>query len=123
MACKNTLVGRGKYCQSFCHAMHFVPHTPQRVSIPVLLQAVHLGCFATEDSAAHMYDRAAICVRGPEAILNFPRLWYDNDGLPNGWVSSKAQLQSVLSKFTDNYGAATRYCVHPGFIGSCMTCC
>lgn len=81
---------------------------PWRARIHWLGGAVHLGCFATEDSAAHMYDRAAICVRGPEAMLNFPRQWYDNDGLPNGWVSSKAQLQSVLSKFTDNHGAATR---------------
>lgn len=88
-----------------------------------MLQAVHLGCVATEDSAAHMYDRAAICVRGPEAILNFPRQWYDSDGLLNGWVGSKAQLQSVLSKFTDNHNAAPRYCVHPGCIGSSVTCC
>lgn len=87
------------------------------------LQAVHLGCFATEDSAAHMYDRAAICVRGPEAILNFPRKCYDYDGLPNGWVGSKEQLLSILSKFKDNHNAAPRYCIHPGCIGSSVTCC
>ena len=66
---------------------------------PVLLQAVHLGYFATEDSAAQMYDRAAVCVWGPEAILNFPRRFYDSDELPDGWVSDEEQLHSVLRKF------------------------
>lgn len=83
----------------------------------VLQQAVHLGYFATEDSAACMYDRAAICVRGPEAILSNDRQWYDIDGLPNGWVSSEKQLKSVLSKFKESHHAAPRYCVHPGCIG------
>ena len=55
-----------------------------------------------------MYDRAAVCVWGPEAILNFLRQWYDSDGLPNGWVSSKAELQAVLSEFKDGHIAAPR---------------
>lgn len=90
---------------------------------PVLLQAVHLGHFATEDSAAQMYDRAAVCVRGPEAILNFPRHFYDSDELPDGWVSSEEQLHSVLRKFKDNHNIAPRYCVHMGCTGSSVTCC
>lgn len=102
-----------------CQAMHSVAHVSERTFTPVFLQAVHLGCFATEDSAAHMYDRAAVCVRGPEAILNLPRQWYDHDGLPNGWVSSRKQLHSVLSKFKDSHHAAPRYCDHPG---SSVTC-
>ena len=76
--------------------MHSVFQVSQRMFTAAVLQAVHLGCFATEDSAAHMYDRAAVCVRGPQAILNFPRKCYDYDGLPNGWVSSKQQLLSIL---------------------------
>ncbi len=71
-------------------------------------RVVHLGYFATEYSAAHMYDRAALCVRGPEAILNFSRHWYDSDGLPNAWVSSEEQLQAVLSKFKNSHNAAFR---------------
>ena len=37
------------------------------------LQAVWLGDFATEEEAARMYNRAAICVRGSAAMLNYPR--------------------------------------------------
>lgn len=61
-----------------------------------------MGYFATEDDAAHMYDRAAICVRGSEAILNYPRHTYDNDDLPSGWLSSKVQLLAILDKFKDH---------------------
>ncbi|KAL0037776.1 hypothetical protein WJX77_011505 [Trebouxia sp. C0004] len=43
--------------------------------------------------------------RGPEAIFNNPRQWYDIDGLPNGWVSSEKQLKSVLSKFKESHHA------------------
>ncbi|DBB06366.1 TPA: hypothetical protein ACH3X1_011933 [Trebouxia sp. C0004] len=79
-----------------------------RARIHWLGRAVHLGYFATEDSAAQMYDRAAVCVRGPEAILNFPRHFYDSDELPDGWVSSEEQLHSVLRKFKDNHNIAPR---------------
>jgi len=48
-----------------------------------------------------MYDRAAICVRGPGAVLNFARELYDHDQLSNGWVDSEAQLHFVLDKFKD----------------------
>jgi len=66
-----------------------------RARIHWLGRAVRLGYVATEDSAAQMYDRAAVCVRGPETILNFPRHFYDSDELPDGWVSSEEQLHSV----------------------------
>ena len=88
----------------------------------VLSQARYLGYFATEESAAYMYDRAAIGVRGPEASLNFPRQLYDSTGLPNGWMSSEDQLQSVLRNFKDDHNAAPRYCIHPGCIDSYVTC-
>ena len=55
---------------------------------------------------------------GPEAILNFPRCWYDSDALPNGWLSNTEELQSVLSKFRNDHNAAPRYCVQSGCIGS-----
>lgn len=60
-----------------------------------------LSYFAREDDAAHMYDRAAICVRGSAAILNYPRHTYDNDDL-HGWLTSKDQLLSILDKFKDH---------------------
>lgn len=54
-----------------------------------------------------MYDRAAICVRGPGAVLNFARELYDHDQLFNGWVDSEAQLYLSLDK--DNPRNAQRY--------------
>ncbi len=56
-----------------------------------------------------MYDRAAICVRGPGAVLNFARELYDHDPLSNDWVDNEAQLHSVFSKFKDNHRNAQRY--------------
>lgn len=56
-----------------------------------------------------MYDRAAICIRGPGAVLNFARELYDHDQLSNGWVDSEAQLHFVLDKFKDNHRSSQRY--------------
>lgn len=56
-----------------------------------------------------MYDRAAICVRGPEAVLNFARELYENDQISNGWVDSDAQLHLSLDKFKNNPRNAQRY--------------
>ena len=49
-----------------------------------------------------MYDRAAICVRGSEAILNNRRSQYDNDGLPEWSLSNKDELAAVLAMFKDD---------------------
>ena len=49
-----------------------------------------------------MYDRAAICVRGSEAILNNRRSQYDNDGLPEWSLSNKDELFAVLGRFKDD---------------------
>lgn len=60
-----------------------------------------------------MYDRAAICVRGSAAMLNYPREDYANDDLCNGWVACEEQLQSALSKFRQNEGFVSRRFVLP----------
>ena len=75
------------------------------------LQAVWLGDFAKEEEAARMYDRAAICVRGSAAMLNYLREDYANGDLCSGWVACEEQLQSVLSKFKRNKGFVSRRCV------------
>lgn len=75
-----------------------------RARIHWLGKAVWLGDFATEEEAAQMYDRAAICVRGSAAMLNYPREDYANDDLCNGWVACEEQLQVALSKFKQNKG-------------------
>jgi len=49
-----------------------------------------------------MYDRAAICVCGSEAILNNRRSQYDNDGLPEWSLSNKDELVAVLARFKDD---------------------
>ncbi len=63
---------------------------------------MHLGWFATQEEAARMYDRAAICVRGSEAILNNRRSQYDNDGLPKWSLSNIDELVAVLARFKDD---------------------
>ena len=60
-----------------------------------------------------MYDRAAICVRGSAAMLNYPREDYANDDLCNGWAACEEQLQSALSKFKQNKGFVSCRCVLP----------
>ena len=60
-----------------------------------------------------MYDRAAICVRGSAAMLNYPREDYANDDLCNGWVACEEQLQSALSKFKQEKGFVSRRRVLP----------
>ena len=49
-----------------------------------------------------MYDRAAICVCGSEAILNNRRSQYDNDGLPKWSLSNIDELVAVLARFKDD---------------------
>ena len=49
-----------------------------------------------------MYDRAAICVHGSEAILNHRRSQYDNDGLPKWSLSNNDELGAVLARFQDD---------------------
>ena len=66
------------------------------------------------------YDRAAVCVWGPEAILKFPDI--DIDEFPNGWVSSEEQLHSVLRMFEDNHNIAPQVILScpPGL--HCLVC-
>lgn len=40
---------------------------------------LHLGSFLTSIQAARAYDRAALCLRGTGAEINFPISEYEND--------------------------------------------
>ena len=71
--------------------------------------AVHLGWFASQEEAAEMYDRAAICVRGSEAILTNRRSQYDDDDLPESPLSNRDELTAVLARFKDE-DSLHRYC-------------
>ena len=105
MACKNSLVGEGKAPISTLSAKtNSVSTWPSELShlATRTLQAIYLGDFDTQEAAAHMYDRAAICVHGFDTVLNYDRSFYDSEELSDGWVGSEEQLLSILNRFNQN---------------------
>ncbi len=60
------------------------------IGVPSRPTRIWLGSFLTAEEAAHAYDAALVCIRGPDVLLNFPS---DRPTIPRGTPGRYTKLE------------------------------
>ncbi|KAK6137115.1 hypothetical protein DH2020_029146 [Rehmannia glutinosa] len=74
------------------------------IRLPNSRERIWLGSYDTAEKAARAFDAALFCLRGPNAIFNFPD---DPPRISGGQDLTPAEIQSVAQHYANSYSGGS----------------